>query len=115
MTTTTCTCGNTKTHKIAIRETADGYKVYVWSDWSLTIGYLGHYVRGLGNPRSSYGRTTRERAIRLMMDDFSLMDLDEVARAIKLAEKTFAHTYDDDNARRRDVIRHISKKTNSSP
>jgi|WetSurMetagenome_2_1015567.scaffolds.fasta_scaffold278089_1 hypothetical protein len=108
MTTTNCTCGDTEAHKIAFRETADGYKVAIWSDWSLTIGYLGHYVRGLGNPRSAYGRSTRERAIRLMMDDFGLMDLNEITRAIKLAERSFAHTYDNDNARRQDVIYHLS-------
>lgn len=105
---TICSCGNPETHKVATRETADGFKVTIWSDGGLTVSYLHHYVRGLGNPRTNYGRTNRKRSVKLLMDSFGLMNLKEISRAIKLAERSYAHTYDTEDSRRLHVIRQLS-------
>jgi hypothetical protein len=86
-----CSCGCTETHPIATRETADERHVTVWSDGTITHGRtkLGALLRGLGRPTTGYARNRRARAVRLLLDDLGLLDLAEIAPAVKRAERGF--------------------------
>jgi hypothetical protein len=93
-----CSCGCTEAHIIARRTTADGIRVEVWSDG--TISQRGFFIRGLGTPRSAWAVRARTRAARLMLDELELYDVGELPRLIKIAARTFAHTYSSEDTRR---------------
>jgi len=95
-----CSCGCSEPHVIMTRETADGVKLSIWSDGSITCRRLGTYLRGLGMGRSAYAAKVRARAVRLIADDLPLYTSAEVPAAVKVAEKTYAHAYTNDGARR---------------
>lgn len=98
----TCSCGCTAAHIILTRETFDGITVSIWSDGALTTGRskLGVLVRGLGQPRSNYARGARRAALKAIADDLGILALSEIPAAVKIAEKTFAHTWSSEDARR---------------
>lgn len=87
-TVTPCSCGCVEPHIIARRTTADGVRVDVWSDGTLT--QRGMFLRGLGTPRSNWAVSARARAARLVCDELELYNLAELP---KVAAKTYAHTY----------------------
>lgn len=93
-----CSCGCIEAHRIARRETFNGKGVEVWSDGTLT--QQGVYLRGLGLPKSHWSRRVRALAVRLVMDDLGLYTTAEIPAVIKIAERTFAHTYSSEDARR---------------
>ena len=93
-----CSCGCAEAHVIARRVTADGARLEVWSDGTIT--QRGIWIRGLGETRSAWALSTRVRAARLMMDDFGIYDLSEIADLVKIAAKTFAHQYSSETDRR---------------
>ena len=106
---TVCSCGCTKAHVIAVRETADEHRVTVWSDGSLSQGRFGAIVPGTGTPRSRYTRTRRAYAVRLVMDDFGACNLAEIPTLVGAAEATFKHTWSTRDDARRAAIRAISR------
>lgn len=105
-----CSCGCGKPHAIAGRDTADGERVTVWSDGAVTQGRFGAWLPGLGQPRSRWGASTRAQATRLLMNDFGALDFAEIPCAIKLAQATYAHTWSNDDDRRRWVLSRVKLK-----
>jgi hypothetical protein len=106
---TTCSCGCTKPHPIATRETADGHRLSVWSDGTLTRGRFGALVSGLGKPRSRYTAKRRAYAARLIMDEISAFDLAEIPVLVKAAEDTHKHTWANLDDTRRAAVRAASR------
>jgi hypothetical protein len=103
-----CSCGDAHPHRIATRHTADGITVYVWSDGGLSSPFFS--VRGLGAPASKYTRERRARAVRLVMDDFGVFDLRELAVLVKSAEECLGHSYTDQSLLRLDAIRRANRR-----
>ena len=103
----TCSCGCTKPHVVAHRETADGYAVNVWSDGALTRP-MGIFVRGLGSPRSSYDKRRRSRAIAMLRDDIGLFNITELPRIVRAIERGFAMNFISTEAHRAFVFRHFA-------
>ena len=86
---------------LARRDTADGRRVRLWTDGSITLAVPGDpYIAGLGMPRSTYGKKVRIAAVKLIVGDISLYDLDELPTAVRIAEKTFAHDWKTDDDQR---------------
>lgn len=96
-----CSCGCREAHKVARRETFDGKRVELWSDGSIT--QQGVYLRGLGTPRYRWAQAWRIRAVRLIADDVGLYTAAELPAVVKIAERTFAHSYSTEDARRSHV------------
>jgi len=103
-----CSCGCAEPHVVAQRETADGVRLSIWSDAAVTHGRLGRVLVGLGAPRSRFAQRARAAAVRLLMDEVGILDINEIAPAIKAAEKTYAHTWSSDDARRAFVLHKIA-------
>lgn len=103
-----CSCGCVEEHVIARRCTADGVRIEVWSDGTIT--QRGIFIRGLGEPRSAYAVSARARGARIMLDDLGVYDLAELPELIKIAASTYAHTYSTDDTRRGHVRMLFQKK-----
>jgi len=86
------------------RETADGHALAIWSDGSLTLGTLGHFLATLGTPRRTYKQVQRRRAVLALADDLALLDLSEVAPAIRRMEATFRYNWKSEGHRRMMVL-----------
>lgn len=100
-----CTCGCVEPHVIATRETADGFKLRVWSDGSLThANVLNEYVRGIGRARANWSRARDMQAVRDVADDISLFDLAELPHLLRAARSASRHTWTDAAARRRTIL-----------
>lgn len=86
-----CTCGRTDSHCVAFRQTADGYRVEVWSDGAVTGG-LGYALPGVpvARPRTPEARALELSAAWLFAGEIELYDLGEAAmlhRAVRLVAK----------------------------
>lgn len=96
-----CSCGCREAHSFATRETFDGKRIDLWTDGRITHRVPGFpYLAGLGAPRSDWSIRVRIAAVRLIADDVGLYTLAEVVTAVRVAEKTYAHNWSDDAARR---------------
>ena len=119
MTTTTlqasnpCSCGCTKEHVIATRETADGRRIQVWSNGVLTYS-LGLFVRGIGTPRTRTGRNTQRRAVLAIADDIGLYDYAELATVVKIAAREHAKNYTSEADRRATIRIYVARALNKS-
>lgn len=75
----TCTCGETATHEIARRQTADGATVVLWSDGAVT-GRMGFKLPGVPmvRPTSAAPLRTALAAAWLLAGEVSLYDCAEL-------------------------------------
>lgn len=81
-----CPCGCSAAHKIAHRQTADGIRVTLWSDGTVTSG-MGFCIRGIGAARSNYEAEKDVEAGWLAFAEIELYDLAEVSRLVRAARK----------------------------
>jgi len=81
-----CSCGSVAAHKIARRQTADGIRLDLWSDGTITSG-MGFMLQGLGAARSDYEAERDVEAGWLLFAEVELYDGAEVARLAKCARK----------------------------
>jgi len=108
-TTALCSCGCTKPHVFARRETADEAVLCLWTDGSITQGHFGAVLAGLGRPRGRYTQRRRAAAVRLVADAIGMFDRVEIPALVRAAEDTFKHTWSSEDARRQAAIRAASR------
>lgn len=89
MTRPCCSCGDTASHVVMRRATADGKHVLLWDDGSLTWA-LGYAIRGCGRPRTAAQIELALRAGRLALGDVCLYTADKVSDLVKAARWTAA-------------------------
>lgn len=79
-----CSCGDAANHVVARRQTADGKRVLLWSDGSLTWGF-GEAVTGSARPSTA---SQAERALCagwLVMGEVGIYDADELSELVAAA------------------------------
>ena len=82
-----CSCGETKPHEIARRQTADGITVVFWSDGAIS-GRLG--LNLIARPAATRFQLARVlRANALVADEACLYDWSELRRLVKTARRAF--------------------------
>jgi hypothetical protein len=101
-----CSCGCVEPHPIATRVLPDNSAVLVWSDGMITEGRakFGTFLRGLGRPRTKYGRSAQRRAVMLMLGDLELFNRTELPKLIKTAARTFAWNWRSEGHQRQWVL-----------
>lgn len=82
-----CTCGNTETHTIAKRLTADGIAVLALSDGSVTGRFSALRGVPVRRPRTPEARAAALRASSLLMGEVELYDLPEVPALYAACER----------------------------
>lgn len=78
-----CSCGETKTHVIARRQTSDGKTLQIWSDGDLTWAF--HSVSGIGRPRTESARREYQRAAWLVAGDACIHESEDIADLFRAA------------------------------
>ena len=100
-----CSCGCFKPHAFATRETADGKRVRLWTDGTITHAGVGDpFIKGLGEARSTWGTRARSRTLRLIANDVSLFDLAELPTLVRVGEPTGRSSWSSENDRRLFII-----------
>lgn len=87
----TCSCGDSGTHRIAERETADGWWVCLWSDGAIAQR-LGHAFPGVPivRPRSEAAARVAIAAGWLFLDEVALYDSAELPALYAAARRVAA-------------------------
>jgi len=85
---TACTCGSTEPHTVARRRAADGTRVALWSDGSVS-GPLGYALDGvpMRRPRSAESHDRAMRAGWLFLGEVGLYDADELGLLYAACER----------------------------
>lgn len=111
-----CSCGKVETHAIANRETADGFRLRVWSDGALTHATPGDpFVRGIGRSRFRWSRSRDVAVVSDICDDIPIFELSELPTLISVARAAQKHSWRSDSERRAHIrekaLRVLARKT----
>jgi len=87
----TCSCGHAGLHRIAERETADGWVVCLWSDGAIA-GRLGNSIPGvpIARPRTEATARVALAAGWLFLDEVALYDSAELPALYAAARRVAA-------------------------
>lgn len=99
-----CPCGSKTAHRIARRDTADGIRIDLWSDGTVTSG-MGFQIPGVGVSRSNFEIARDVEAGWLAFGEVELYDAAEISRLIAAARRAIRQRCD---APRAAMLRYFS-------